>query len=82
MRLTNQLISNDRIIVNVWQGDNQAKINGQRNLSQEEKSEFGSSYINKLVGFQCRVLIKNKEGKEGKVFSNIDSFLPKKETLS
>jgi len=52
-----------------------------RNLSQEEKADFGSSYINKLVGYQCRVLIKNKEGKEGKKFSNIDSFLPKKETL-
>ena len=52
-----------------------------RALKDEEKANFGSSYINKLISYQCRVLLKNKPSKDGKVFSNIDSFLPKKEAL-
>ncbi|MEI9966197.1 MAG: DUF669 domain-containing protein [Candidatus Moraniibacteriota bacterium] len=49
-----------------------------RELTQEEEAMFGSDFINKLIGYQCRVVVKNKEGKEGKVFSNIDSFMPAK----
>ncbi len=53
-----------------------------RELKDEEIATFGSDFINKLVGYQCRVTVKNKEGKEGKFFSNIDTFLPKKASLT
>lgn len=52
-----------------------------RELTDEERFSFGSDFINKLVGYQLRVGVKNKEGKEGKVFSNIDQFYMKKGTL-
>jgi len=52
-----------------------------RPLTIEEESTFGSDVINRLVGYQCRIVVKNKNSKEGKVFSNIDSFLPAKEKL-
>jgi hypothetical protein len=53
-----------------------------RELKDEEIATFGSDFINKLVGYQCRVTVKNKESKEGKFFSNIDTFLPKKVSLT
>lgn len=52
-----------------------------KELTEEQKATFGSDYINKLIGYQCRVTVKNKEGKEGKVFSNIETFLPVKTKL-
>jgi hypothetical protein len=47
-----------------------------RDLTREELATFESAKLNKLIGKQCRVIVKNKPGKDGKsVFSNIDSFL-------
>ena len=53
-----------------------------RFLSQEEEATFGSDTLNKMIGYQCRIVVKNKAGKDGKSFSNIDSFLPAKEHLT
>jgi hypothetical protein len=55
-----------------------------RDLTEEERLNFGTDYINKLVGYQCRVGTVNKPGKgknADKVYTNIDKFLPKKMSL-
>jgi len=51
-----------------------------RELKEAEIATMDSSTINKLIGFQCRVSVKNKDH-NGKTYSNIESFLPKKTTL-
>ena len=48
-----------------------------RTLTPEEESTFTSKKINELVGMQCRILVKHKHGKDGSIFSNIDSYLAK-----
>lgn len=53
-----------------------------RELSPEEESTFTSTKINELVGMQCRVGVKNKEGKEGAVFSNIETYYKKEQDMS
>lgn len=51
-----------------------------RELKNEEYHTMDSDKINKLVGFQCRVTVKNKKTDDGE-YSNIDSFLAKKSSL-
>jgi len=77
--------------VYLWKADNSknalyqiTKAIIQRELNESEMENFDSDYINKLIGFQCRVTTVNKNGK-GKnvdaIYTNIDKFLPKKELL-
>lgn len=47
-----------------------------RELTQEEEATMEAVKLNKLIGKQCRVVVKNKAGKDNAVFSNIDSLLP------
>lgn len=76
----------------LWKADNSknalyqiTKAIIQRELNESEMENFDSDYINKLIGFQCRVTTVNKNGK-GKnadtLYTNIDKFLPKKELLA
>lgn len=45
-------------------------------LSPEEEAYIDSKFLNDLIGKQCRIVTKNKPGKEaGKVFSVIESYL-------
>lgn len=53
-----------------------------RELTQEEEATFTSSKINELVGMQTRIGIKNKAGKEGGVFSNIDTYYAVEQELT
>jgi hypothetical protein len=47
-----------------------------RELTREEEATMEAVKLNKLIGGQCRVVVKNNPGKDGKVYSNIDNFLP------
>lgn len=47
-----------------------------REISQLEHENMTTDFINALVGKQVRVLIENKASKQGKVFSNINNYLP------
>jgi hypothetical protein len=47
-----------------------------RELTRDEEATMEAVKLNKLIGVQCRVVVKNKPGKDGKVYSNIDNFLP------
>ncbi len=51
-----------------------------RELKEEEMDSMDADFLNKLIGFQCRAVVKNNV-KDGKVYNNIDSFLPKKGSL-
>lgn len=46
-----------------------------RELSLEEESFLSTDFINNLVGKQARLIVKQTAGKDGKVYSNIDSLL-------
>ena len=52
-----------------------------RELKPEEVDTMDSDFLNKLIGYQCRVVVKTKE-KEGVKKNFIDSFLPKKMSLA
>lgn len=47
-----------------------------RELTREEEATMEAVKLNKLIGEQCRVVVKNNPGKDGKIYSNIDNFLP------
>lgn len=49
---------------------------GRALTDEEEALGITSDYLNDLIGKQVRVTVKNKAGKEGKVFSNIVDFFP------
>ena len=51
-----------------------------RELREDERDSMDAEFLNKLIGYQCRVVVKNNT-KDGKIFNNIDSFLPKKSSL-
>lgn len=51
-----------------------------RELREDEIDTMDAEFLNKLIGYQCRVVIKNNV-KDGKTFNNIDSFLAKKTSL-
>lgn len=53
-----------------------------RELKDEDKQNLSSDFVNDLVGYQCRVTVKNKTTGEGKTFSNIDTFLPAKSNVT
>ena len=54
-----------------------------RELTQEEEATFSASKLNKLIGMQCRILVKNKPSSDGQsVFSNVDRLLPAVENLT
>lgn len=53
-----------------------------RELKDEDKQNLSSDFVNTLVGYQCRVTVKNKTTGEGKIFSNIDTFLPAKANIN
>jgi hypothetical protein len=75
----------------LWQGDNTknalyqiTKAMIMRDMTPDEMASFGSEYINKLVGYQCRIGTVLKEGvgkNAGKMYANIDKFLPKKTSV-
>lgn len=52
-----------------------------RPFTEAEAKNMTSTFINKLIGFQCRIVVKNTIGADKKVWNNIESFLPKKEQL-
>lgn len=52
-----------------------------RPFTEQEALNMTSTFINKLIGFQCRIVVKNTVGADKKVWNNIDSFLPKKVSL-
>lgn len=53
-----------------------------RELTEEERHSLTGDFVNKLIGYQCRITIKNKQSKDGtKAYSNIETFLPKKSSL-
>jgi hypothetical protein len=45
-----------------------------RELTREEEATFEAKKLNELIGMQCRVVVKNTV-KDGKTYSNIDSYL-------
>lgn len=49
---------------------------GRALTDEEEALGITSDFLNDLIGKQVRVTVKNKAGKEGKVFSNIVDFFP------
>jgi len=49
-------------------------------LSPEQEAKMDTSFLNSLIGGQCRVGVKNKPVKD-KVYSNIDQFYPAKKKL-
>ena len=51
-----------------------------RELREDEIATMDSEFLNKMIGYQCRITVKTRE-KEGSKKSFIDSFLPKKMTL-
>lgn len=51
-----------------------------RELRDDEQNMMDADFLNKLIGYQCRVVVKNNT-KDGKTFNNIDSFLPKKASM-
>ncbi len=56
----------------------------QRDLTEQEIADFSSDFINKLIGYQCRVTTLNVAGKgksADQTYTNIDKFLPKKATM-
>lgn len=55
-----------------------------REMKPEEMANFSSDFINKLIGYQCRVTTLNVAGKgknADQVYTNIDKFLPKKDVM-
>lgn len=52
-----------------------------RELTPAEVDSMDSEFLNKIIGYQCRIVIKNTKDDDGKVWNNIDSFLPKKGSL-
>lgn len=55
-----------------------------RDLTEAEIENFTSDFINKLIGFQCRVTTLNVAGKgktADQTYTNIDKFLPKKANM-
>lgn len=55
-----------------------------RDLRPEEMESFTSDFINKLIGYQCRVTTLNVAGKgknADQMYTNIDKFLPKKASM-
>lgn len=56
-----------------------------RDLTEAEIGNFTSDFINKLIGYQCRVTTLNVAGKgktADQIYTNIDKFLPKKVTVA
>lgn len=47
-----------------------------RDLTKEEEVSMGTRELNALIGMQCRIVVKNKAGKDNKVFNNIETLLP------
>lgn len=52
-----------------------------RNLRPEEVDTMDAEFLNKLIGYQCRIVVKNSQDGET-TYNNIDSFLPKKTSLT
>lgn len=52
-----------------------------RPLKPEEVEAMDSDFLNRLIGYQCRVIVKTKKGDDGD-YNYIESFLPKKESMT
>jgi hypothetical protein len=46
-----------------------------RILTREEELMMDSSFLNSLIGKQCRIITKNKPDKKGKIWNNIETYL-------
>lgn len=51
-----------------------------RELTLEEQAKLDTTKLNKLIGKQCRVVVKNNR-KDDKIYSNIDTFMIIEESM-
>lgn len=57
-------------------------LQGKTLSPEQEANGIDGAFLNSLIGKQCRIVTKNKAGKEGNLFTNIESFLVAKTLIN